>query len=716
MKIKKSENNKNGQLFELFKFISSIIFLILIILQIEVLFCFLLKVIFKNIIFLIILLLIFHYLLFHYIIESCLFLIQIPFFGNQAYKSNGCLLAKELMVYLNLFIDICEKVVNNEKISLSQENVNLLDIYEKFNIMIYIFYEMKKRYGLSFYQKKFYDSLITWRKHFNQFKVLQFFQENKKFINANKNILFNKNLLILIQDANSIIKICEDYICDDYHFLSFKKLLNYIFNDTFHSDNQYKTEFSLKFKEQYNTFITKDNKEIDYTIIEGKRIIDLISARIKFKENSDNKSNNINNINNINNKEENNISTLANISNSAINDDNEDENENSSDISYSNYLQENTKNKNLIIYCNPNSMTYQFFSPEKFYFYFEGGCDILFWNYRGYRHSDGFSTFENVKNDIVELYDEIQKLNKYNKIGVHGYSIGGIPAIYLAKNRNIDLLISDRNFSNFGEIAKMYKLGGLLKFFCKFFWIDRFDNINDYLFTKNPKCIKVILCDPNDEVVLNNGSLKSGISRYILSKYNKKENALDIILNSYEKNSFINSLLEIEEFIEKNKSFDDNLFMIYLSRFFECFCFGTEDLINYNQYYTKKSKIFCIDNFFNNFFVWGTRLNDQNKEKNIFYDTNNNINHIEKAIDNLKLLESMENNLAELIDTENILDNIKIIKDVINKMKNNINDIKLNDDLNKGYFIRLKCGHNVILKGNDEKILVKILEKENFMS
>ena len=143
MKIKKSENNKNGQLFELFKFISSIIFLILIILQIEVLFCFLLKVIFKNIIFLIILLLIFHYLLFHYIIESCLFLIQIPFFGKQAYKSNGGVLAKELMTYLSLFIDICEKIVDNEKLDLSQEYINLLDIYEKFNIMIYIFYEMK---------------------------------------------------------------------------------------------------------------------------------------------------------------------------------------------------------------------------------------------------------------------------------------------------------------------------------------------------------------------------------------------------------------------------------------------------------------------------------------------------------------------------------------------------------------------------------------------
>ena len=714
MKIKKNENNKNGQLFELFKLISSIILLILIVLQIESFFCFLLKIIFKNIILLILFLLIFHYLFFHYIIESFLFLIQIPFFGKQSYKSNGGVLAKELITYLSLFIDICEKIVDNEKIDLSQEYINLLDIYEKFNILIYIFYEMKKQYGLSAYQKKFYDSLVTWRKHFNQFKVLQFFQENKKFINSNTNILFNKNLLILIQDTNIIIKICEDYICDNYHFLSFKKLLNYINNDTFHSDNQYKTEFSLKFKEQYNSFITKDNKEIDYVIIEGKRIIDLFSARTKFQGNSENKNeNNDNNNNIINTKEENNLSILTNNSkNSDIN----DESDYSSFITYSNYLQEKTKNKNLIIYCNPNSMTYQFFSPEKFYFYFEGGCDILLWNYRGYGQSDGFSTFENVKNDILELFDEIQKLNKYDKIGVHGYSIGGIPAIHLAKNRNIDLLISDRNFVNFGEIAKMYSLGGLLKFFCKFFWIERFDNINNYLFTKNPDCIKVILCDPLDEVVLNNGSLKSGISRYVLSKFNKKENALDIFLDSYEKYAFINSLICIREFIEKNNSFNANLFVVYLNRFFECFSFGTEDLINYDKYNKKKLKVFSIDNFFNNFFVWGTRLNVENKEKNIFYDTNNNLNYIEKAIDNLELLQSMKSNLEELIDDEDILKHIKMVKDGFIRMKNNIDDIKLNDDLNKGYFIRLKCGHNVILKGNDEKILVKILEKENFIS
>ena len=108
--------------------------------------------------------------------------------------------------------------------------------------------------------------------------------------------------------------------------------------------------------------------------------------------------------------------------------------------------------------------------------------------------------------------------------------------------------------------------------------------MGNYLYTKNPKCIKVILCDPFDEVVLNNGSVKSGISRYIIGKNNKSENLLDNVLDSYEKNVFITSLLNIEIFMEKNKEFSSNLFMVYLNRFFECFSSGSEDLVNYNKY------------------------------------------------------------------------------------------------------------------------------------
>ena len=704
MKIKKSENNKNEKLIEIFKLLSFIILFLAIFLQLETLLFFLLKNILKNIILIILIFIIYHYLLFHYIIESFLFLLQFPFLGKTSSKINGSILARELITYLSTFIDICEKVVDNDKEISSNEYVNILDIYERINLMIYIFYEMKKRYGLSKYQKDFYDALIIWRKHFNQFKVIQFFKENKKILGPSCNILFSKNLVILILDSNFIIKICDDYICNNYHFLSFKKIYNHICNDTFCSENQYKTEFSLKFKEQYNKFITKDNKEIDYVIIDGKKITNLINenVNINIKSNKQNK-NNINN--SINDPNESIITTSSYIS----------EINNEEDSHYYNYIKKTKNNKrNIIIFCNPNSMIYQFFSTEKYYFYYEGGCDILFWNYRGYGQSDGFSNFDNIKSDVIELYDEIKKLNKYNKIGVHGYSIGGIPATHLAKNRNIDLLVSDRNFTNLGNIAQAYSCGSLLKFFCKLFWVDRYSNDINYMYPKNNACVKIILCDPLDEVVLNNGSIKSSISRYILYKNNKKENILDILLDDNEKDKFIDSLLNIEFFIEKNQAFPNNFFIGNINKFFECFSFGSEDMINYCLYFSKRLKVLCINNFFNNFFIWGTRLNEENKEKNIYYNINNNMLYINKAIDILGSLEKMKSNLSELNNKEFIMDDVNNIKKVIIGMKNNIEKIKINDDINKGYLIRLSCGHNVILKGKDEKTLVTILEKENF--
>ena len=66
-------------------------------------------------------------------------------------------------------------------------------------------------------------------------------------------------------------------------------------------------------------------------------------------------------------------------------------------------LSKETIKKNLIIYCNPNGMIYQLFTPDRFLYLLEGGCDILFWNYRGYGGSTGYPTFKNAKTDVLEL-------------------------------------------------------------------------------------------------------------------------------------------------------------------------------------------------------------------------------------------------------------------------------------------------------------------------
>jgi len=73
--------------------------------------------------------------------------------------------------------------------------------------------------------------------------------------------------------------------------------------------------------------------------------------------------------------------------------------------------------------------------------------DICFFNYRGYGSSTGTPTPDNLKSDGKHVYEYI-KLNYEisSKILIHGESIGGMVAIYLAKlyQHEIALLIADR--------------------------------------------------------------------------------------------------------------------------------------------------------------------------------------------------------------------------------------------------------------------------------
>ena len=57
--------------------------------------------------------------------------------------------------------------------------------------------------------------------------------------------------------------------------------------------------------------------------------------------------------------------------------------------------------------------------------------DIFFWNYRGYGLSEGSVNYSIMKEDAESVFNYLKKLNKWNKIGVHGISIGGIPTCFL---------------------------------------------------------------------------------------------------------------------------------------------------------------------------------------------------------------------------------------------------------------------------------------------
>ncbi len=56
----------------------------------------------------------------------------------------------------------------------------------------------------------------------------------------------------------------------------------------------------------------------------------------------------------------------------------------------------------------------------------------MLWNYRGYGITLGSPTFTNVKQDAEAVCEFARQSNRWNKIGVHGISMGGLAACHLA--------------------------------------------------------------------------------------------------------------------------------------------------------------------------------------------------------------------------------------------------------------------------------------------
>lgn len=328
--------------------------------------------------------------------------------------------------------------------------------------------------------------------------------------------------------------------------------------------------------------------------------------------------------------------------------------------------------KILIIICGPNGGPYEVNPISKLTFFLNKNIDLLLWNYRGYGLSKGRTTFNRAKNDILAIYDKVTKEKDYDKIGVYGYSIGGVSAFYLAENRKIDLIISDRNLSSFSEAAYGLKNGVVLWIIYNFFLIRSDKIINNCI---NAKCNKIIICSPVDELIMCNATMKTGISQYIIQNYiegneDKKKYILEVILGKERASLFVENMITIMEYIKKpeikeksNKGFvveqslmininghkkesnteelNQSLLSVNESskESKENSLFINEELINeglktFIGYFTslctenitfpltkqmsrRRTKL-MIRHFFNNLFVWGCRpLDDKDDEKYI---------------------------------------------------------------------------------------------------
>ena len=271
---------------------------------------------------------------------------------------------------------------------------------------------------------------------------------------------------------------------------------------------------------------------------------------------------------------------------------------------YSNQKNQKICSKNLVIVCGPNLTPFENLinSWDIDNLYLMNDIDILFWNYRGYGFSEGNADFNNVCDDILDIYDFIMEHFHYNKIAVHGLSIGGIPACYLACKRNINLIIADRTFGSVDDVIKTFPFGNKFIYFLAKILFFPFVNNTDN-FTKS-NCKKILMNDPEDKTIIDTFSLKTSIAKKIIQELflvkNPKlnirnissENILDYALEPEQSKEIFTAFKYTINFL-KNKSINEtgnNQEMIFLEK----------TNVNSNNYFADEKVQKLTDNSNNN--------------------------------------------------------------------------------------------------------------------
>ena len=652
----------------------------------------------------IIILFFFNYFLLRHITISWMFEWQYPFQFFSMFKERQNYL-RYLKMTLNDFTSAIDVLIDDFK-SLPKIEIEFFESFfnlfeEEYNIYHKLYTIVNSnnnnnlvRYKMSKCQTRYYTLLneIHVLINTNNLKNILIIRKKKKdnsnidnniFVNNNNSNIETRN--ILVQLKNLLVRfrsMIDKYDISNYTFMSPAYLFNLFFNDTFGSLSLY----SLQFKKNFENYLLEENftpkGKIHYTLIRRKNNI-------------------INEIGNDDNKTKNNDLISENSNNSF-------------------------RDGILLIFCLPNGGVYELIPKTKIDFYMNSGFSFLCWNYNGYGYSKGSPSFKNIRTSILELYDIIVSNPKYNfkKICVMGHSIGGVPAFYLAKNRHIDLIISDRNFCDLPRLVNNFLCGRILSFLLKCLFIGKTNNLENFYDNNLKNTYKIIFFSPVDTLILNDASAKSGISRYIIKNYvifkdnenriiKDKENFLDIVFDNNEKERFINNFLQMVHLyytnnnnsnnmddsgnasynyysMDKSETFNftlDKFLFSFFNKFSRRCCDDLNILIKMNVS-ARRQRIF-IDNFFNNLIIWGLQLENENELNLEFYSYKGGntlkdaSNLLDEFVSNIPQIDNLiktllKNNSENFKKISKVIDNLDIIFG-----KNNINinsEIKDNDD------------------------------------
>jgi len=186
-----------------------------------------------------------------------------------------------------------------------------------------------------------------------------------------------------------------------------------------------------------------------------------------------------------------------------------------------------------VVYCGPNCGLYEFSRYQNSWssFYTSLGFNVLLYNYRGYGRSKGWPSPKKLRSDGEEIcaFLASEKGVRPGWIGIHAESIGGVVACHLAgkaQKLGISFVIADRTFADL-PVAATHLVGSWAgKAMRNLVWVA--DNVEGLL-SAPPELHCLIACDPEDEIIHNNASLKAGVASRLIRAVATEDELDDVI-------------------------------------------------------------------------------------------------------------------------------------------------------------------------------------------
>ena len=104
------------------------------------------------------------------------------------------------------------------------------------------------------------------------------------------------------------------------------------------------------------------------------------------------------------------------------------------------------------------------------------------------------------------------------KLGVHGESLGGSVAAFIARKCHVDFVFVDRTFASLPETAH-WMLGGPVvrwAFICLTRWTEQC--WSNFFEGVKPECYKLLGCDALDKIIPELSSLKNAVAKQAVQR------------------------------------------------------------------------------------------------------------------------------------------------------------------------------------------------------